>query len=84
MQDPHEQLNARLDELERRLANHSNFLLNDIQPLLQTLRAGIDDLTITQDRFNQLEEAVADIAIIVFNQKAKWPVDRRGRTRRIH
>jgi hypothetical protein len=70
--------NIRITELENkfavfksRLDRHSAAILDEILPALDKIDIQLNRLIVSNDRFMELERAVADIAVAVYDQRTK-------------
>jgi hypothetical protein len=51
------------------LDSHSLFYMREVMPVVEKLRGEITRLWISNDRFTELERAVADLAYIIYDRK---------------
>lgn len=73
-----QELQSEVEDLRRRLDAHSAFYLNEVEPALRRLRKDVAALLVSDARFKELEESVADIAVLLYRTPGvKWPVDKR-------
>jgi hypothetical protein len=77
----HQDIQKQFEEIETRLQRHSLFYMDEVLPAIQKLRMDIENLWISNDRFTELERAVADIAQIVYDRKTRHKADSRLRPR---
>jgi len=68
-------------EIEKKLHNHSMLYLNEIKPALDKLQKDMEALWVSNDRFTELERAVADIALVVYDRPSRSRADSRIRPR---
>lgn len=71
-------IEERIAELEERADNQSKFLAMTVGPALEEVAEQMGKVWISDDRFRELERAVADIAAIIMKQNAKWADQRVG------
>jgi len=74
-----EDIQKTLTLITDRLENHSHFVIKDILPQLEVLQRQVAKLWISEDRFTELERAVADIAGVVYQRRTGKPADSRVR-----
>jgi hypothetical protein len=55
--------------IDLRVSGHSKFLATDVAPELDLLRKQIERLWVSNKRFTDLEQAVADIAAVVYKNR---------------
>jgi hypothetical protein len=73
------QLEKRIEAIEQRLDGHSKFLVNEVIEGLASVRDEMQLLVVSNDRFTELERAVADIAMVVYDRKTRRKADSRVR-----
>lgn len=77
-----EALEQSVDALRNRVTSQSTFIMNELLPVLDKMREDMDALWISNDRFTELERAVADVRIALFHEQEYRQADRRLRPRR--
>jgi hypothetical protein len=85
MEERIKKLEQSVQALEGRLRSHGNYVMHDILPLLDRIREDMDALWISNDRFTELERAVADMALTLYGReqvRRRTPADSRLRPRK--
>jgi len=64
-----EQLQRRFETIEQRLDAQSLYILNELMPVLEKVRGDHQRLWVSNDRFTELERAVADVAMALLDKR---------------
>lgn len=73
------EVEAAIAAMNKRLDAHSLYIINEVMPAIEKARAELARIWVSNDRFTELERAVADIAMVVYDRKSRKRADSRVR-----